>query len=212
MSLAATTLHAKLCQIGWSPSTVEVLRLALQAAEGLTAVHAHTSRATALRHVFGCMCASQACDALLGCMSSNCVVLAAGAMSSCVGKFGTSSSQPRCSSSCISSAAVVSGVAVLCLLLPAVYEEPGQRAGDDVCAADRPHSQHCQHRQKVGTAGCIGGSLRARLPAFLQQLLRLCLHKYVLHTHLHGCGGNLPCCMSHAPGVPSSVCACSVLR
>lgn len=40
MPLAATTLHAKLYQIGWRPSTVELLQLALQAAEGLTAVHA----------------------------------------------------------------------------------------------------------------------------------------------------------------------------
>jgi serine/threonine protein kinase len=40
MPLAAATLHAKLYQIGWRPSTAEVLQLALQAAEGLTAVHA----------------------------------------------------------------------------------------------------------------------------------------------------------------------------
>jgi serine/threonine protein kinase len=40
MPLAATTLHAKLYQIGWRPSTLELLHLALQAAEGLVAVHA----------------------------------------------------------------------------------------------------------------------------------------------------------------------------
>jgi serine/threonine protein kinase len=33
MPLAAATLHAKLYQIGWRPSTAEVLQLALQAAE-----------------------------------------------------------------------------------------------------------------------------------------------------------------------------------
>lgn len=40
MPLAATTLHAKLYQMGWRPSTGELLQLALQAAEGLSAVHA----------------------------------------------------------------------------------------------------------------------------------------------------------------------------
>jgi serine/threonine protein kinase len=40
MPLAATTLHGKLYQFGWRPSTVELLQLALQAAEGLAAVHA----------------------------------------------------------------------------------------------------------------------------------------------------------------------------
>lgn len=40
MPLAATTVHAKLYQMGWRPSTVELLQLSLQAAEALTAVHA----------------------------------------------------------------------------------------------------------------------------------------------------------------------------
>ncbi|KAF6258184.1 phosphatase 2C-like domain-containing protein [Scenedesmus sp. NREL 46B-D3] len=40
MPLAATTLHGKLYQLGWRPSHVELLHLALQAAEGLAAVHA----------------------------------------------------------------------------------------------------------------------------------------------------------------------------
>lgn len=40
MPLAATTVHAKLYQMGWRPSQVELLQLALQAAEGLAAVHA----------------------------------------------------------------------------------------------------------------------------------------------------------------------------
>lgn len=40
MPLAATTLHHKLYQMGWRPSTVELLQLALQASEGLAAVHA----------------------------------------------------------------------------------------------------------------------------------------------------------------------------
>lgn len=40
MPLAATTLHHKLYQMGWRPSTIDLLQLALQAAEGLTAVHA----------------------------------------------------------------------------------------------------------------------------------------------------------------------------
>jgi len=40
MPLASTTLHAKLYQLGWRPGTVELLQLALQAAEGLSAVHA----------------------------------------------------------------------------------------------------------------------------------------------------------------------------
>lgn len=40
MPLAATTLHSKLYQLGWRPNTLELLYLALQAAEGLAAVHA----------------------------------------------------------------------------------------------------------------------------------------------------------------------------
>jgi serine/threonine protein kinase len=40
MPLAATTLHGKMYQLGWRPNTVELLHLALQAAEGLAAVHA----------------------------------------------------------------------------------------------------------------------------------------------------------------------------
>jgi serine/threonine protein kinase len=40
MPLAATTVHAKLYQMGWRPSTVELLQLSLQAAEALSAVHA----------------------------------------------------------------------------------------------------------------------------------------------------------------------------
>lgn len=40
MPLAATTLHSKLYQLGWRPGHVELLQLALQAAEGLAAVHA----------------------------------------------------------------------------------------------------------------------------------------------------------------------------
>eukprot|EP00878_Enallax_costatus_P026993 GHUV01029011.1.p1 GENE.GHUV01029011.1~~GHUV01029011.1.p1 ORF type:complete len:241 (+),score=57.60 GHUV01029011.1:242-964(+) len=39
MPLAATTLHSKLYQLGWRPNTLELLQLALQAAEGLAAVH-----------------------------------------------------------------------------------------------------------------------------------------------------------------------------
>jgi serine/threonine protein kinase len=40
MPLASTTLHARLYQLGWRPSVRELLGLALQAAEGLSAVHA----------------------------------------------------------------------------------------------------------------------------------------------------------------------------
>jgi serine/threonine protein kinase len=40
MPLASTTLHGKMYQLGWRPNTVELLHLALQAAEGLAAVHA----------------------------------------------------------------------------------------------------------------------------------------------------------------------------
>lgn len=40
MPLAAATLHSKLYQLGWRPSTLELLHLAVQAAEGLAAVHA----------------------------------------------------------------------------------------------------------------------------------------------------------------------------
>lgn len=40
MPLASATLHSKLYQLGWRPSTLELLQLAVQAAEGLAAVHA----------------------------------------------------------------------------------------------------------------------------------------------------------------------------